>query len=348
METIATIAMWVYQTSIDQFQSLLRTTSQPGNRLFWLYLATSVFFAFGVFLRRRNKLDASPIGLFSFLRFLFPKSVWSHPSAWLDLRFFIIHQFTGKLVYAGLITVVMGAVFWFITGGDSLADVFKASTLPSAGDFFASIIFMLAFFVVTDFTAFFLHYLQHKVPFLWEFHKVHHSPEVMHPLSNFREHPFDNVGYAIGIGAASGLVLGASKALWGYLPNMPTVFGLPLLAFLFNVGGYHLRHSHIWLRWPGRWSMVFPSPAHHHVHHSQHPDHLDKNFAFMFPVWDVLFRTYHMPEDNKDVKFGIYGVEESEYTSIWKIYFLPLSKVYHKLKAGERLTISEEPRQDEK
>jgi len=210
METIATIAMWVYQTSIDQFQSLLRTTSQPGNRLFWLYLATSVFFAFWVFLRRRNKLDASPIGLFSFLRFLFPKSVWSHPSAWLDLRFFIVHQFTGKLVYAGLITVVMGAVFWFITGGDSLADVFKASTLPSAGDFFASIIFMLAFSVITDFTAFFLHYLQHKIPFLWEFHKVHHSPEVMHPCLFVQRWRIPSAPFAYLAALARSLVDGVS------------------------------------------------------------------------------------------------------------------------------------------
>ncbi len=73
----------------------------------------------------------------------------------------------------------------------------------------------------------------------------------------------------------------------------------------FNLLAYNLRHSHIWLRWPGRWSMVLPSPAHHHVHHSCHPDHIDKNFAFMFPVWDVIFRTYHLPEDNRDVKFGI-------------------------------------------
>jgi len=55
----------------------------------------------------------------------------------------------------------------------------------------------------------------------------------------------------------------------------------------------------------GIWSIVFPSPAHHHVHHSCHPEHIDKNFAFVFPVWDLIFGTYFMPDDNRDVKFGV-------------------------------------------
>ena len=153
------------------------------------------------------------------------------------------------------------------------------------------------------------------------------------------------VAYALGIGAVYGMVFGGVESGLGYLPNMPAVLGVPILAFMFNVGGYHLRHSHVWLRWPGNWSKVFPSPAHHHVHHSCHPDHLDKNFAFMFPLWDVLFRTYHMPEDDRDVKFGIYGMEETEYTSVWKIYSLPFRNLYRKARGRKPLAQPESPRQ---
>ena len=35
----------------------------------------------------------------------------------------------------------------------------------------------------------FNHWLSHKVPLLWEFHKVHHNAEVLTPLTNFRVHP---------------------------------------------------------------------------------------------------------------------------------------------------------------
>ncbi len=77
--------------------------------------------------------------------------------------------------------------------------------------------------------------------------------------------------------------MGLSYKLLGYLPSMPVLLGVPVLMFMFNLLGYNLRHSHIWLRWPGKWAMIFGSPAHHQIHHSCHPDHIDKNFAFMFP-----------------------------------------------------------------
>jgi sterol desaturase/sphingolipid hydroxylase (fatty acid hydroxylase superfamily) len=347
MEWISGFFSRVFELVINQFWSLLSLPFDSGARLYWLYLVCAVVFAFGVYRLGSNKSDVKSDRSGGFVSFLFPKSVWSNASAWLDLKFFIVNQFTGKLLYAGLTAAAMGVVFYWVTGGTSLIDVVKGSELPGLSDFLISILYMIVVIAITDFTAFYIHYLQHKIPLLWEFHKVHHSPEVMHPISNFREHPFDNVAYAMGIGSVYGIVLGGVNVTLGYLPNMPTVLGMPFLLFLFNAGGYHLRHSHIWLRWPGRWSMVFPSPAHHHVHHSCHPDHLDKNFAFLFPLWDVLFRTYHMPKDNRDVKFGIYGMDETEYTSVWKLYALPFRNIARKLKAGKSLTVNEEPRQDE-
>ncbi|WP_411892605.1 sterol desaturase family protein [Yoonia sp. SDW83-1] len=347
METISHLFSEMYQMLSEQFSALVQTPFDPAARLFWLYLCTAVLFAYWVY-HRYSKTDAGaePRTLGSFLRFLVPKSVWGHPSAWLDLRFFLVNQFTGKLLYVSLTGATTAFVFYWVTGGISFVDVIKASEMPGFSDVVISLIYMFVVIAITDFAAFYIHYLQHKIPILWEFHKVHHSPEVMHPISNFREHPFDNVAYALGIGSVYGIVLGSVMVFLGYLPNMPTVLGVPILLFLFNAGGYHLRHSHIWLRWPGRWSMVFPSPAHHHVHHSCHPDHLDKNFAFLFPLWDVLFRTYEMPKDNKDVKFGIYGVEESEYTSVWKLYSIPFRNIFNKIKTGKSLTVNEEPRQN--
>ena len=330
MEMVSEAWTEIWTIVAAQFWATVGAPFDPEARLFWLYLLSAMIFAYWVYAQTRRANGDNKRSLRSFVGFLFPRSVWQHPSAWLDLRFFLFNQFTGKLLYAGLTGVTMGVVFYWITGGINLVDVVMGSQMPGIADFFLSILFMIVVVAVTDFTAFYLHYLQHKVPFLWEFHKVHHSPEVMHPISNFREHPFDNVAYALGIGAVYGIALGGFEVWLGYLPNMPTVIGVPLMGFLFNFGGYHLRHSHIWLRWPGKWSMIFPSPAHHHVHHSCHPDHLDKNFAFLFPLWDVLFKTYCMPDDNRDVKFGIYGVKESEYTSIWKLYMLPFRNLYRK------------------
>ncbi|PUB16404.1 sterol desaturase family protein [Yoonia sediminilitoris] len=331
----------IFAVLAEQFWSLVQMPFDPSGRLYVIYIAGGLAFAFWVYLRRKTKTADD-----SFLAFLLPRSVWSHPSAWLDFKFFLVNQFTGKLLYVGLTGATMAFAFGVTTGGDSLVDAIRTSEVPGLADILISLLYMVVIIAITDFTAFYLHYLQHKIPLLWEFHKVHHSPEVMHPISNFREHPFDNVAYALGIGAVYGVVMGGVSATLGYLPNMPVVLGVPLLVFLFNLGGYHLRHSHIWLRWPGKWSMIFPSPAHHHVHHSCHPDHLDKNFAFMFPLWDVLFKTYHMPEDARDVKFGIYGMEESEYNSVWKLYSIPFRNIARKWRSGQSLTVSPDKPQD--
>ncbi len=189
---------------------------------------------------------------------------------------------------------------------------------------------MFALIAIGDFVAYVLHYLQHKVPFLWEFHRVHHSLEVMHPLSNYREHPIDNIVYAAGVGAAYGMLMGLASLLFGYVPSVPQLLGVPLVMFAFNILGYNLRHSHVWLRWPGRWSMLFASPAHHHIHHSCHPDHVDTNFAFIFPWWDVLFRTYCLPETNKDVRFGISMHYVTEFKSCLGIYFIPFRNAWRR------------------
>ena len=300
----------------------------PGERLFYLYIATSVLVAFAIYLVRRRKGAEGTDTEGSFVAFLFPKSVWQHPSAWLDLRYFVFHKLIGHFLLFGLLAFMSATCFRWITG-ESMTSI-PANTGVSSS-VMLSVGYMFVTVLVADLIGYVVHYLQHKVPILWEFHKVHHSAEVMHPISNYREHPVDNLSYSLCIGVGYGAVIGMSYNLIGYLPNTPTILGVPLLMFLFNIAAYNLRHSHIWLRWPGRWSMVFPSPAHHHVHHSCHPDHFDKNFAFMFPLWDVVFGTYTMPDDNRDVKFGVAGMKSMEMDTCWKLYAIPF------VKAGKRL-----------
>ena len=113
----------------------------------------------------------------------------------------------------------------------------------------------------------------------------------------------------------------------GYVPSEPTVLGVGIFVLAYNGLGYNLRHSHIWLRWPGPLVYMFGSPAHHQVHHSYHPTHINKNFAFMFPVWDLLFGTFQVPETNADVKFGLSEREEEEFTSCMELYFVPFRNV---------------------
>ncbi len=300
-----------------RFVTTASYVASVDQRIYWLYLLTSTLLAGYVYLRTTQNSGPSARG---FAQFLFPRQIWHNPSAWLDVRYFFFHQIVARIyIYGGFLTLVIHLTQTFIP--------IQTSPGTPLNPGWTGVLFIFVLVVLNDLMSYGIHYLQHKIPVLWEFHKVHHSLEVMHPLSNYREHPVDNLAYAVG----TGMVYGSGYALsgwWlGYRPEMPQVLGLGVLMFAFNILGYNLRHSHVWLRWPGAWATVFASPAHHQVHHSCHPDHVDKNFAFMFPAWDVIFNTYCMPQTNRDIRFGLSTNDKVEYSSCLQLYFRPFAQL---------------------
>ena len=54
---------------------------------------------------------------------------------------------------------------------------------------------LLLFFVVLDFVQWLTHILLHKYPFLWQFHKVHHSVKEMGFAAHMRYHWMENILY---------------------------------------------------------------------------------------------------------------------------------------------------------
>ena len=159
---------------------------------------------------------------------------------------------------------------------------------------------------------------------------MHHSAEVLNPLSNYREHPIDNVVYAAVLAIGAGTTAGVFQSLFGVEPSLVNILGINSGAFLFNISGYHLRHSHIWLRWPGPLAYLFGCPAHHQIHHSCKPEHINKNMAFIFPVWDLLFGTFYLPKQREELVFGIGDGTEAEYKSFLSIYFRPFTELFNR------------------
>ena len=308
--------------------------SYPGHRLFIGFILVSVLAAYFVFKRQKQ--------ISGFAEFLFPKHVWSHPSAKLDVRYFFFHGLIGHFVFYGLAGICLAAGVVAGLGADIGIMDNKLSPHGPWVTGIIAVLFLIIINLVADFMGWAIHYLQHKIPLLWQFHKVHHSGEIMHPLSNFREHPVDNFVYHWIIFFTTGLTFGFLMRLVGYEPSAIEILGLSVTWLAFNLGAYHLRHSHIWLRWPGKWSMVFGSPGHHQVHHSRHVDHLDKNFAFLLPIWDVLFGTYCMPETNEDVEFGIVE-DSSELNSCWNLYFIPFRDAFRLFKKDKSKTVKAKP-----
>ena len=151
--------------------------------------------------------------------------------------------------------------------------------------------FVLAL-VLADLFAYASHRLFHAVPFLWRFHAVHHSCEVLDWLASSRLHLFD-ILVTRAVAFVPLYALGFSQpALYAYLV-FASIHGI--------LNHANLRFDFGWLRY------LLVTPRFHHWHHTAEPDAIDRNFAIHLPAIDWLFGTYHLPGDRWPERYGIDG-----------------------------------------
>jgi hypothetical protein len=87
----------------------------------------------------------------------------------------------------------------------------------------------------------------------------------------------------------------------------------------------------------GWFTRVLSSPQSHRIHHSTLPEHMNKNFATILPLWDILFGTYHHPKQDEWPNTGVDGVTVN---SLWQAIVLPFvswGKMLREVLAGRTL-----------
>ena len=314
--------LWEYSLIV-----VLEPLQATDNPLGYVFLFSSLVIALIIYtvwsLKRGRQLS-----VIKAFRFVFPKHVWQHPFAWLDVKFSFLSRITGILIMTPSALFVFAVVF--IYSERFFIYIFPLPIFDPAHMGLPLLLFIaLTVMIATDLFSFFTHYLQHKIPFLWELHKVHHSALVMHPLTNHRMHLLDGVVVNCGNSVGTGLYVGFLAALLGYRPEVPNILDMGAVSFLFIFSAYHLRHSHIWLVYKPYWlGYVLNSPAHHQIHHSKATRHLDTNFGNMFSCWDWLFGTLYLPKKREKLVFGLADNSEWEYNTIWRMYWVPLAKIF--------------------
>ncbi|MGF1655792.1 MAG: sterol desaturase family protein [Verrucomicrobiales bacterium] len=133
--------------------------------------------------------------------------------------------------------------------------------------------------LLADLFVYWGHRLQHHIPWLWQFHAVHHSAEHLDWLASHREHPVD--------------------ALYTQtLINLPAfLLGFPIgtLTGLIAFRGLWAIYIHSNVRLPlGPFKVLLGSPELHHWHHAK--DRHAGNYGNLCPIMDVLFNTYRDPK----------------------------------------------------
>lgn len=72
----------------------------------------------------------------------------------------------------------------------------------------------------------------------------------------------------------------------------------------------------------GPLKFVVASPVFHRWHHTTEKQGIDKNFAGLLPLWDLVFGTFYMPEGEQPLEFGVLGEEVPD--GIWRQLLYPL------------------------
>lgn len=143
------------------------------------------------------------------------------------------------------------------------------------------------------FGAYLIHWIEHKVVFIWRFHLVHHSDTHVDVTTGLRHHPgeavFRMVFTIIGV-----VVVGAP--IW-------IIFLYQSISALFA----HLTHANINMpkKIDRALSWIFITPLMHKVHHHYTQPYTDTNYGNIFAVWDRLFGTFAEVEDSSQIKYGI-------------------------------------------
>lgn len=294
-----------------------------GQRFFWLYLLTSILVAWGVYRFHHRGERTSILGFF---RETFPAKSYLHASSLLDLRYFLIDAILKTFLLAFAVILSQSVADW--AGGMATA-IFGGARLPLDGAA-GTWVYTIGHILVFDLAYFLAHTMQHRIPFLWQFHKTHHSAQTLVPWTTYRMHPVDNILGSI----ISALLVGGFTGLWWEIgPGQVSEFqfmGQNLVLFLFFMTGVNLRHTSVWLPYTGWLGHIFISPAHHQIHHSVAREHWDKNQGVIFAFWDWMAGSLVVPERrNMNLTYGIDGHEEFEFNSLLKLYWLPVVKAYN-------------------
>lgn len=197
--------------------------------------------------------------------------------------------------------------------------------LPDAKHVFAWVPFWWGFFILCiadDLTQYWYHRLHHQLPWLWRFHRTHHSAAYMGMSMASRQNAFYTIFFSqiyvtsalvyLGLGP-SALVVHALKSMITTLAHSSIPWDRPL---------YRHRVLH-----PIAWTLerVISTPATHHAHHAASTDdgigYYKGNFGNMFFLWDVMFGTAHISRQYP-VTYGISHYQRDQWYAqfLWPVF----------------------------
>jgi sterol desaturase/sphingolipid hydroxylase (fatty acid hydroxylase superfamily) len=207
---------------------------------------------------------------------------------WLDAFYLFWNYFLFSLVAYSALSMVFVELFT-----DFLSLLGVKNLVAIEVGHFPNWLKLVLIFVIRDFLQWNIHRLLHRVPWMWEFHKVHHSTEEMGFAALMRYHFMENIIY---------------RSL-EYIPLAMIGFGIHdfFIVHIFTLVLGQFGHSNLFIPM-GPMKYILNGPQMHLWHHAKHfpKSHpFGFNFGISLSLWDFLFHTNYYPHDDKDLPVGL-------------------------------------------
>ncbi|MEP1356469.1 MAG: sterol desaturase family protein [Tateyamaria sp.] len=278
----------------DFVQYMLKFLTGMHSRLAVTYILCTILLAFAIWWARGHQQ--------SFVSFLLPKKVFLHRSNLLDLKLFFAYRVVNFFGLFARVFFPTTAALWVLHAlSAQVGEPVELPPVTGGRVLLATVIVVIA----ADFCKYWAHRWHHEIKVLWPFHAVHHSADVLTPITVERAHPVEPLIRNLFITVLVGLVQGILLFLMVGQTDPVTIGGANAMYVVFNALGSNLRHSHIWLSYGRVMEHLFISPAQHQVHHSVALVHHNKNYGSMFAIWDWMFGTLYICDRYEDLTYGV-------------------------------------------
>ncbi|MBL8167434.1 MAG: sterol desaturase family protein [Acidobacteria bacterium] len=168
------------------------------------------------------------------------------------------------------------------------------------------------------------HRANHKIGFLWRFHRVHHSDPEMDATTATRFH--------------TGEILISSALRLAVIPLLGITVGQLLVYEMLLLPVILFHHSNVqfpekmdrWLR------LLIVTPALHRVHHSRLRDETDSNYSSVFSFWDRIAKTLRLRWDGQPVNFGLNEFGATRWERLPSLLIMPFVSLKQQAEVTEK------------
>jgi sterol desaturase/sphingolipid hydroxylase (fatty acid hydroxylase superfamily) len=202
------------------------------------------------------------------------------------------------------IPVLLPVSKWVMTRRIGLIHWLRLEGLPAT----------IAVILLLDYTLWFWHRVNHRAPFFWRFHSVHHVDLDMDASTALRFH-FGELGFSVGFRALQIVALGAS-------PLPVAVYQLLLFAAIL----FHHSNTRLPVALERVLVRLIVTPRMHGIHHSDYRNETDSNWASLLSAWDYLHGTIRLDVPQEKIEVGVPAYRNPSAVTLPKILAMPFGR----------------------